>query len=101
MVSALQVSRNMPQARRNPMTDVLQLLHESLPFVIMALLFAAFWRLTNATVTLQWAAKTQAPEPSKYTVAGLKRDLQEARANAEDMRYRLEQAERDEARRIA
>lgn len=68
------------------MTDTLQLLQAALPYVALLFAFAAFWRLGNQTITLQWASKTQEPEPSKAQLA----DIAEQRAKLK--------AEREEAK---
>lgn len=72
------------------MTDLL--ISNAFPCLILLLLFAAFWRASNMTVTLSFAAKTHAPEPGKDDVREYKKTI----------KHLTEQiAEQREARRIA
>jgi hypothetical protein len=66
---------------------------EPLPIFLAFLIIVAlvvFWRLTNARVSVTWESKTTSPEPSKADVAGLKRQRDEARSVAKDLREAME-----------
>lgn len=67
------------------MIDAIQLLGAALPYVGILLLFAAWWRAGNMTVTLQWAAKTSEPERDTK-LAKMRAERDEARKVAESLR---------------
>lgn len=67
------------------MTETLQLLHDSLPFVILALLYAVWHRASNSTISMTWASRTHEPERDQK-MAKLKMERDEARRIAEEMR---------------
>ena len=71
------------------MTDFLLWWHSptTLVFLIGAAALAVVWRMSNATITLQWAAKTHEPERDQRA-AKLKLERDEARRMAEEMRAR-------------
>jgi hypothetical protein len=65
------------------MTDLL--ISQAFPCLILLLLFAAFWRASNMTITLSWAARTHEPERDQRA-AKLKMERDEARRIAEETR---------------
>ena len=69
----------------------------TLEIVILSLLvlwtlvgFAVFWRVTNATVSFTWAARTCEPEPAKLDARKLRAERDEAREMAGKLRAELE-----------
>jgi hypothetical protein len=67
------------------MDDALKLLQSALPYTLILLAFAVFWRLGNMSITLSYASKTSEPERDQRS-AKLKMERDEARREAERLR---------------
>ena len=67
------------------MNEALQLLQVALPYVLLLLIFAAWWRAGNMSITLSYASKTHEPERDQRA-AKLKMERDEARREAERLR---------------
>jgi hypothetical protein len=79
-------SRRRIYANGVKLTEILQLMRDALPYALLLLTFAGFWRLGNMSISLQWSAKTYEPQRDQRA-AKLKMERDEARRIAEEVRH--------------